>query len=153
MKYIQLTKEQLERLSEDFAKFLAVQKIDKSLWESYKKDNSKMVEEQLNLFSDLIWEKTLTKVKYLEHLSSDHFNLFCFDENSAKRIVISTKEKDLLAPENLSWALSNLDSPKVNLLRGEKKFSKERNLEIFELILSGAQICQGDLFKALEKSL
>ena len=44
MKYRQLTKEQLEALHEEFAKFLASQDIDVKEWTKIKASNPKLVE-------------------------------------------------------------------------------------------------------------
>ncbi|NOY48227.1 MAG: hypothetical protein GXO84_08570, partial [Chlorobi bacterium] len=47
MKYTLLSKEQLEALSEDFAKFLATQQIDVKEWNTIKSDKPKVAQEEL----------------------------------------------------------------------------------------------------------
>ncbi|MCD6543937.1 MAG: hypothetical protein J7K34_05465, partial [Flavobacteriaceae bacterium] len=82
MKYTQLTKEQFEELHKEFAKFLATQKIDISEWKKIKINKPEIADEELNLFSDLVWERVLNNTKYLEHFSKDSLNLFkCDDTN------------------------------------------------------------------------
>ena len=76
MKYRQLTKEQLESLHKEFAQFLATQKIDAVQWQKMKSENSSLVEEELNLFSDMVWDDVLSKVEYLEHFSDNSVNFF-----------------------------------------------------------------------------
>ena len=62
MKYRKLTKEQFESLHEEFAKFLASQKIDANEWNKMKAENSALVEDELCVFSDMVWEDFLNKV-------------------------------------------------------------------------------------------
>ena len=76
MKYRQLTKEQFESLHKEFAQFLATQKIDANKWTALKSENSPIVKEELELFSDLVWDDVLNKVEYLEHFSKTSVNLF-----------------------------------------------------------------------------
>ena len=55
MQYTRLTKEQFEALHESFSKFLATQSIAAPEWHTIKKDNPKLAEELLDVFSDLVW--------------------------------------------------------------------------------------------------
>ena len=75
MKYRQLTKEQLSELNKEFAEFLASQQIDVKEWKVIKKEKPLMADEELNIFSDVVWEDVLTKTKYLEHISKNDINL------------------------------------------------------------------------------
>ncbi len=61
MKYTRLTKEQLEELHHEFANFLAAQNIDKKEWEQIKANQPKVAEQELDVFSDLIWEGALSQ--------------------------------------------------------------------------------------------
>ena len=69
MKYARLTKEQLEEMHQEFINFLATQSITADEWEKIKKEKPETAEEELDIFSDLIWEGVLNKVEYLEHFS------------------------------------------------------------------------------------
>ena len=62
MKYSRLTKEQFEELHQEFATFLATQSIDKMEWDDIKKNRPNVAEQEIDLFSDMIWEKALTNV-------------------------------------------------------------------------------------------
>jgi hypothetical protein len=76
MKYTRLTKEQLEELHKEFINFLASQSITASEWETIKRDKPEVAEDELDVFSDLIWEGVLEKVNYLEHFSVNQMYLF-----------------------------------------------------------------------------
>ena len=69
MKYIQLTKEQFEELHVEFARFLASQKIDAEEWKNLKKEKPEVAAEEMNIFSDVVWERVLDKAEYVEHFS------------------------------------------------------------------------------------
>ncbi len=73
MNYHRLSKEQLEELHEEFAKYLAALSIDRKQWEEIKANDPTEVEKHLDQFSDLVWEDVLSKELYLEHLSPNHF--------------------------------------------------------------------------------
>jgi len=153
MRYTQLTKEQFEELNEEFALFLATQKIDIAEWEGIKKDRPDMADEELNLFSDLVWEKVLGKSKYLEHFSKGTINLFKCNESEILRIVVkSSKENfDFTNKDNFEWFLDNSQDGGIEYFRGKKKYVKERNDEVFDLIQQGSVVCNGDLYKAILK--
>ncbi len=82
MKYSRLTKEQFEELHQEFINFLATQAIDKAEWDKIKTENPEVAEQELDVFSDLVWEGVLGRVEYLEHFSKNHIFLFqCFDKD------------------------------------------------------------------------
>lgn len=148
MKYRQLTKEQFESLHQEFAQFLATQKIDVSEWDLIIKEKPELAEEELNLFSDLVWDDVLQKVNYLEHYSANSINFFKTDKESILRIVVQVnKDIDLLSQEGYEWLLKNPNDDSITYLRGEKNYSTERNSEIFDLIEKGGQISRGELFE------
>jgi hypothetical protein len=153
MKYIQLTKEQFNELHEEFALFLATQKIDESEWEKIKNENPAVADEELNLFSDLVWEKVLQTTSYLEHFSSDSLNLFKCNAEDIQRVVVKIEKPgiDLLKKEGFNWFLDNSKDESIEYFKGQKPYTKERNLEIFDLIQKGSVISKGDLFNAVFK--
>lgn len=153
MKYTQLTKEQFEELHEEFALFLATQKIDVSEWEDIKKNKPEVADEELNIFSDLVWEKVLSKATYLQHFSTDSINLFKCNENNMERIVIKTdnKEIDFLNKEHFNWLLDNSKDKSLDYFKGQKNYTNERNKEIFDLIKKGSMVSKGELFEAVQQ--
>lgn len=153
MKYTQLTKEQFNELHEEFALFLATQKIDEKEWIIIKKDNSAVADEELNIFSDLVWEKVLQTTSYLEHFSSNSLNLFRCNAEDIERIVVKIQKPDidLLTKEGFDWFLDNSKHESIEYFKGQKPYTKERNIEIFELIQKGSIISTGDLFQAVFK--
>ncbi len=94
MKYQQLTKEQLEEFHEEFAVFLASQQITKEEWEDIKTNKPEVAEDELNLFSDVVWHKVLDNVYYLEHFSQKSLNLFKCLDDQIQRIVVQVDKFD-----------------------------------------------------------
>ncbi|MFD1316334.1 DUF6495 family protein [Namhaeicola litoreus] len=155
MKYQQLTKEQLKEFHEEFAVFLASQQITKDEWEEIKTNRPEIAEEELNLFSDVVWQKVLDNVYYLEHFSQKTLNLFkCLDDNIQRIVVeVDKVDFDFLDTDNFNWFLDQSKDPSISYFRGQKAYSNERNLELFDLIQKGSVISKGELFNAVEKLL
>ncbi len=153
MKYRQFTKEQLEELHEEFAIFLASQQIEKKEWEEIKKNKPEVAEEELNIFSDLVWEKVLENTNYIEHFSKDTINLFKSDKDNLQRIVVNVKKEgiDLLTKEGFEWFIDNSKEDTIEYLKGQKEYNKDRNIEIFDLIQKGGVISKGELFEGVLK--
>lgn len=154
MKYRKLTKEQFENLHEEFSKFLATQSIDAKEWQTIKVEKPEMAEEEMNIFSDIVWEDVLTKVAFIEHFSANIINLFHCKENVIERIVIKVSQKNinLLEKEGYEWLFKNTANDAVEILKGSKSYNRERNQELFDVIEKGGYISKGELyeyFKAL----
>ena len=47
-------------------------------WEQLKTEKPEIAEQELDVFSDLIWEGALNKTQYLEHFSKSHIFLFLY---------------------------------------------------------------------------
>jgi hypothetical protein len=151
MKYTRLTKEQLEELHPEFVNFLATQAIDKAEWDKIKVDTPDIAEQELDVFSDLIWERVLNKANYLEHFSKNHIFLFhCFD-TYVQSIVLKSlvSEIDFLSKDGLQWLTDNLFTETIEIKTGKKVFTEERNNSIFELIQQGCFLSDGQLFKQI----
>ncbi len=151
MKYSRLTKEQLEELNQEFSTFLATQTIDKAEWDSIKKEKPEVAEQELDVFSDLIWEGVLSKAEFLEHFSKNHIFLFhCFDTHVQSIVLKSlVPETDFLTKEGLQWLSDNMFTDTIEMKVGKKEFTEERNSSIFGLIQQGAFLSDGQLYKQI----
>ena len=153
MKYRQLTKEQFLELHQEFAEFLATQQIDMKEWDIMKQENSNMAEEELNIFSDIVWENTLTKIEYLDHISDRYINLFNCNSQEILRICVSLsdKNKSFLNDSDYQWFLKNPLNDQISYSKGVKKYKKDRNKELFEMIEMGSEISEGALFQQINQ--
>lgn len=148
MKYRQLTKEQFESLHEDFARFLATQSIDVIEWGQIKKEKPKVAEEEMNVFSDVVWDDVLTKTNYIEHFSKTSVNLFKCDEKEIHRIAIKINwDINLLEQKGFEWLMKNPMDNSVEIFKGSKPYNSERNIEIFDLMEKGSSISKGEIFQ------
>lgn len=148
MKYARLTKEQFEEMHQEFINFLATQSITAEEWEKIKKDKPDVAEEELDIFSDLIWEGVLNKVEYLEHFSPDQIFLFHITETTINLIAVKVENEavDITTREGYQWLQTNLMNEMVNIYTSTKALTDDRNKDIFALIQQGANITQGELY-------
>lgn len=148
MKYARLTKEQFDELHAEFANFLATQTIDKAEWDALKINKPEVAEQELDVFSDLIWEGVLSRAEYLEHFSKNHIFLFKCFEKDVQSIVLKSlvTETDFLTKEGLQWLSDNMFTENIEMKVGKKVFTEDRNVSIFELIQQGAFLSDGQLF-------
>jgi len=153
MKYARLTKEQLEEMHQEFINFLATQSITADEWEKIKKEKPEAAEEELDIFSDLIWEGVLNKVEYLEHFSPNQIFLFHISTATIELIAIKIENEaiDITTREGYQWLQTNLMDDAVNIYTSTRAISDDRNKDIFALIKQGANITQGDLYSYFEK--
>ena len=152
MKYTRLTKEQFEELNQEFINFLATQSITAKEWKEIKKQKPAVAEEELDIFSDLVWEGVLSKVDYLENIAPQHMYLFSAGKTQLRLIglKINRQEIDLTTKDGFAWLRENLMSDEVELFNAEKSIETDKNIKIFELIKQGSTITKGELFKYFE---
>lgn len=153
MKYRRLTKEQFTELYQEFINFLATQSITADEWKSLKLNKPEVAEQELDVFSDLIWEGVLKKVKYLENISEQSMSLFHIEKESIDLIAVKITETtyNLLTPEGFEWFKENLMDDSISLFTASKKFTEDRNTAIFQLIEKGAVITEGNVYQSLDK--
>ncbi len=151
MKYSRLTKEQFEELHPEFINFLAAQSIDKTEWDKLKTEQPHVAEQELDVFSDLIWEGVLTRAEYLEHFSKNYIFLFQCSDSYVKSIVLKSlvPETDFLTREGLQWLSDNMFTDTIEMKIGKKEFGPDRNADIFNLIQQGAFLSDGQLYKQI----
>ncbi|AWX43038.1 hypothetical protein HME9304_00025 [Flagellimonas maritima] len=153
MKYMRLTQQQLEELHPEFINFLATQSITAEEWKTLKKEKPEVVEEELDVFSDLVWEGVLSKVEYLENISELHMHLFHLKEKEMKlfSVKVMNPNIDLRTNEGFGWFKRNFQSDFVEYLTASKAYGEDKNLDKFDLIQQGAVITKGDLYKWFDR--
>ena len=152
MKYTRLAKEQLEELHEEFINFLATQSITGEEWKSLKSTKPEVAEDEIDIFSDLIWEGVLAKVQYLENISAQHMHLFHCAEKEMKlfSVKVLNPDIDLNTEIGFGWFKKNWQSDFVEYLTASKAYTEDKNLDIFNLIQQGAAITKGSLYQWFE---
>jgi hypothetical protein len=149
MKYRRLTREQLEELHQEFINFLATQSISAAEWAQLKEEKPRVAEEELDVFSDLVWEGVLTKVEYLENIAAGQMHLFHLAEKEMKLISVKVMnpDADLTTAQGFAWFRKNWQSDFVEYLVASKAYTEDKNLDKFRLIEQGAVITRGELYR------
>lgn len=152
MKYTRLTKEQLEELHQEFINFLATQSITADEWAKLKEEKPQVAEEEIDVFSDLVWEGVLKQATYLENISPNHMYLFHLGENEMKLIAVKILKEgiDITTKEGFAWLRDNYVTEEVEILTANKAYSEDRNADKFALIQQGSNITKGQLFQWFE---
>ncbi|MFC4636495.1 DUF6495 family protein [Dokdonia ponticola] len=148
MQYARLTKEQLEELHQEFINFLATQSITADEWQEIKSTKPHVAEEEIDIFSDLVWENVLAKAAYLEHISPNQMHLFNLREDKMTLIAVKVNKEgiDITTKEGYQWLQQNLGDDAVVFMSASKEYSDTPNLDKFKLIQEGAVITKGDLY-------
>ncbi len=155
MKYTRLTKEQFEELHQEFINFLASQSISADEWEEIKANRPKVAEDELDVFSDVVWEGVLNQAQYVEHFSPKQMFLFKISQSFMNLIAVKIEKDgiDITTKKGYSWLQENLLDDSVNMYTSTKPVSDDRNKDIFALIQQGASITRGNLYDYFEKVL
>ncbi|WP_397362436.1 DUF6495 family protein [Olleya sp. R77988] len=152
MKYSRLTKEQFEELQQEFINFLATQTITADEWATLKKEKPEVAEQELDVFSDLVWEGVLSAAKYVEHISPQNIHLFALKEDHMHVISIKIENPiDVTTTDGFNWLRENLMDDSVKFTQGKKDYSEDKSLDKFKLIQQGANITKGQLYEYLFK--
>ena len=152
MKYSRLTKEQFEELHQEFINFLATQSITASEWQEIKTNKPEVAEQELDVFSDLVWEGVLSTAKYIEHISPQQMHLFSLNVDKMHVIAVQIKNGiDITTKDGFNWLRENLMDDNVEFLQAKKEYSDDENKDKFTLIQQGGVITKGDLFTYLDK--
>lgn len=156
MKFRRLDQEELSELEPEFIRFLAANTITGDDWEKLKVENLEKAEGLIDIFSDIVFEKILKKIEFLEIKTPSDLRTFHCEAEKIKMIGLKiegessvdfTKNQD---PTQI-MSLLRLSNAKLQLYKGEKTYSKEREVELFELMeQQGALISNdGHLYKTL----
>ena len=153
MKFARLTKEQFEELHQEFINFLATQSITAEEWDDLKKNKPQAAEEELDIFSDLVWYGVLSKVEYLEHISPQQIHLFQCGKTHLNLIAIKLKDEsiDFTTKSGFEWLRNNLLSDDLEFYNAKKNYSEDKHRDFFKLIQQGANITKGELYRYFEK--
>ncbi len=152
-KYRLLSLQELESLQKEFIDFLVVNGIVAADWEKMKAAEPGKAEKIVELFSDVVMEGVLRKIEFIEVRTKKHFFTYqCLSEKIVLMGIEGTGEADFTDAGFLRNATSGA-VPDLRIFTTEKKYSKPREQELFEMLQNGHAISDGRLFKALALSL
>ena len=148
-KYRRLTVEELDEMQQEFIHYLVANGIEAKDWEQLKEKDESQAQLWIDSFSDVVIQKVLEGVKYIEHRTSNESKLFECLPDEIRLIGLRSEEVDLLDSQEL--AAASLNPGKVELFKGVKKYSKKREDELFELLQSGGEISDGKMYLLLKQ--
>lgn len=156
MKYRKLDREELESLEPEFIRFLAANTVTGEDWVKIKSESPEKAEHLIDIFSDIVFEKILDGVEYLEFKSpQDYKTFYC----TADRIYLlglrveGSTDLDFtseLPPQEMVRQLQDAGAS-LKLYAAEKTYKPDRRQELFRMMENGALISKdGAMYKLLE---
>lgn len=154
MRYRRLTNEELAELEQEFVNFLVVNTVTADDWEKLKLEDPIKAEGYIEDFSDLVLDKVLSKVSHLEHRSEKDLMVFKCTEDKLCMIGLTVSDGvdiDLNNEASIASMLLTSDNleGKVKVFKSEKKYIKDRSLELFELIQTGCLMTDEKMYNTL----
>ncbi len=153
-KYRILTESELQELEQEFVNFLIVNGITADKWMEIKETDMDAAEDMVTLFSDVVLEGVLRKIRFLEMRSKFDIKTFqCLDQ---KIVLVGMKSEennvDFTDQEFLQKSLTS--PPKgIKVYTTEKPYKEDRQIELFQMIQTGCEIADGKMFKMLAMCL
>ena len=151
MRFRRLTLEELEQLKDEFIQFLAANTITGEDWATLKEEESEKAEKLIDIFSDIVMEKSLSNVRFLEKREPKNLLLFHAKTKEIDLIGLSidSDQYDFTNPEDLKELMENPSSVNLQMFRSSKPYTKTREEEVFELLETGCLVTDKTLFAAL----
>jgi hypothetical protein len=163
-KYRRLQQDELDELQTEFVRFLASYKITAQDWEQLKQDDLERVDELILQFSDLIFERVLSKVEYLILKKRRELRTFKLLDNKVKllglinngddngNVTLDFRKNDRAEEMMRQMQISG---DEIRLYAAERKYKKGKKYEAFILMEEGALIAKDstlyDLLDGLRK--
>ncbi|MBX9853526.1 MAG: hypothetical protein K2X86_17420 [Cytophagaceae bacterium] len=154
-KYRLLTLEELKALEKEFIDYLILNSIAADDWEKLKKEDIDSANHIIDLFSDVVFESIMRKVDYLEYREEKNLKTFqCLPEKIVLVGMMAGPEADVDFTDPVSLLNATLNPPdSLKVYTSEKAYTKQREIELFEMTEAGCSITDGKLFKTLCLSL
>jgi len=146
-KYRSLTLEELELLKDDFIKFLIVQGYDNAQWEKTKNELSDEAKRLIDLFSDIVIEKSLSNIQCLEHFDGKSMKIFKCEDKEISLVAINA-DKHFTSWHEMTKEIQS-DPNIFSIYKTSKPYSIDRNAEVYKMLNSGASIGNAENFEIL----
>ncbi len=157
MKYRRLDLAEFEFLEKDFIQFLAANHITADDWEQMKKEDVEQMNGLLDIFSDIVFDKTLDKLQYLEFISPSDIKTFFCDKDRIYLLGLKHQKGKSINFQEIDVSkdlidLVNDSATSFEIYSAEKSYQGERKQELFKMLEEGCLISkEGTLYKTLDK--
>ena len=155
MKYRLLTTEELEFFEDELKQFLIVNGFHDKEWREINKTDKSKAKSLVGVFSDTILQKVYQKIQYIEHRSETSFLIFKFNKEKINLISLnrkSGKQVNFSTPELIQKSIVKY-SHQITYFKKEKSYTKEREMEIHEMIEGGCVNSTKEFWELLSKSI
>jgi hypothetical protein len=153
MKFKILSKDDLSHLEEELKHFLIANGVSNEEWISMNENNPDKAIDLVELFSDVVYQKVFEQLKFVEHQSTSALLVFKCDKEEIQLIGINVKpgmEGDLSTPDNIQNTMTK-HQDSLEIFRSTKPYTKEREIEVFEMVESGCVNSHEAFWMQLEK--
>ena len=150
-KYRLLSLEELNELEKEFVEYLVLNGITADDWVKMKSNDLERVQGIVDLFSDVVFESIMRKVKYLEYRDKKEIKTYhCLEDKLVlvALVALSDENADFTNPEYIQQAMQN-PPESMKVYSTEKSYSQQREVELFHMTEAGCTIADGSLFKTL----
>lgn len=150
MKYRKLTDEELEELKEEFIQFLVSNTITADDWVKIKEEENEKAKKLIELFSDQVMDKALTNINFLEHREPKNLMLFHCGKEVIDMIGLTIDSSSVYDFTNDNNNLTEIaKNDKISIFKKTKKYTKNREEEIFDMLNNGCLTTNEKLYKVL----
>lgn len=142
---------ELQELEKEFVEYLVLNGIVADDWEKIKKEDLSKAKHIIELFSDVVFESIMRKVKFLELRTTHEVKVFQCLKDKLVLVGMSSGDDPAIDFTNTDFIKRAMDEPPQGLkvYTTEKLYDKDREIELFEMVQAGAVIVDGQLFKSL----
>ena len=155
-KFRRLRRDELEEVTDQFVKFLAVNGIDAGSWQRIKEDDPARADALLLQFSQIVYSGVIERVKYLVHRKPNDLRTYRTDADKIYmrglyldgETSVDLTKSDLAPAEMFARLKADGASPKI--YSAERAYLPiGRDQDIFLIMEGGALIDDGEIFETL----
>jgi hypothetical protein len=153
-KYRALYKEELLALEKEFVEYLVLNSITSDEWVKIKDTDPSKATKIIELFSDVVFEKILRSVRFLDYYSKSSIKTFKCEADKISLIGMDTEDQnyDFSTPEGVAYA-RDYPPKDLSVYTKSKSYSSIREMEIFGMMADGCQVSKGEIYLSLEKAI
>lgn len=148
-KYRLLSSDELKALEKEFVEYLVVNGITADEWERLKKEENDKALQITDLFSDVVVEGALRKIKFINLYTSETVQTIQCLEDRMIMMAVKREDETLDLLTRTAFELRHIKEGRISIYKGQKKYDSERQKVIFDMTQKGYEVSDGQLFKQL----
>ncbi len=151
-----LTSEELASLEKEFINFLVSNTITAEDWVHIKSNEKERAAQLIEIFSDMVLERSLQKIEYVENKTAHEVHIFYYGPEECVLVGLKidpTLPVDLTeadAYSKISILLEQTETAPVKVFTTKKGYLKSREEDLFAQLESGGLITNDRHYKLLQ---